>query len=58
MKTTPEHRPNEATKQLFRELFQAQCEFERCADSSDPQVAMILFVIDQLFEMMLQDWDE
>ncbi len=42
MKTTPEQSPNEATKRLFRRLFEAQYKFERYADYSDPQVAMII----------------
>ncbi len=32
MKTTPEHCPNEETKQLFRQLFEAQYKFERYTD--------------------------
>ncbi len=58
MKTTPEHRPNEATKRLFRQLFEAQYKFERSADSTDPQVALIVSKIDQLLEMILHYSDE
>ncbi len=54
MKTTPEHVPNEATKRLFRQLFEAQYKFERYVDYSDPQVAMIISMIDQLLKKMLQ----
>lgn len=42
MKTTTEHIPNEATKRLFRQLFETQYELERYADCSDPQIAMII----------------
>ena len=58
MKATLKHRPNEATKRLFRELFEAQYEFERSADYSDPQVVMIISMIDQLLEIMLHYSDE
>ena len=58
MKTTPEHRPNEATKRLFRQLFEAQYKFERSADYSDPKVVMIVSKIDQLLEMILHYSDE
>ena len=58
MKTTTENSPNEATKQLFRQLFEVQYKLERYADSSDPQVAVIISMIDQLLEDMLQYTDE
>ncbi len=58
MKTTPEHSPNEEIKRLFRQLFEAQFKFERYADYSDPQAAMIISMIDQLLEKMLQYSDE
>ena len=58
MKTTTEHSPNEATKRLFRQLFEAQYKLERYADYSDPQVAVIITMIDQLLEDMLQYTDE
>ncbi len=58
MKTTTEHSLNEATKRLFRRLFEAQYKFERHADYSDPQAAMIISMIDQLLEKMLQCSDE
>ena len=58
MKTTPEQSPNEATKRLFRQLFEAQYEFERSADYSDPKVVTITSMIDQLLEIMLQYSDE
>ena len=53
MKTTPEHNSNEATKRLFQQLFEAQFNFERYVDSTDPQVAMIISMIDQLLEEIL-----
>ncbi len=58
MKTLPEHSPDEVTKRLFRQLFEAQYKFERYADYSDPQVAMIISMIDQLLEKVLQYSDE
>ncbi len=59
MKTTHEHSPNEVTKRLFRQLFEAQYKFERYANYSDLQeVAMIISMIDQLLEKMLQYSDE
>ncbi len=58
MKTTPEHSPNEETKRLFRQLFEVQYKFERYADYCDPQVTMIISMIDQLLEKMLQYSDE
>ena len=58
MKTTPTQNPNAATKRLFRLLFDAQHKFEQCSDSSNPQVAMIISMIDQLLEKMLEYKDE
>ncbi len=58
MKTTPEHSPNEEAKRLFRQLFEAQFKFERYTDYSNPQVAIIISMIDQLLEKVLQYSDE
>ncbi len=58
MKTTTEHNPNESTKRLFRQLFEAQYKFERYANYSDQQVAMIISMIDQLLEKILQYSEE
>ncbi len=58
MKRTTEQSPNEATKRLFRQLFETQFKFEQYADYSDPQVAMIISMIDQLLEKMFQYSDE
>ena len=58
MKTTPKQNSNAATKRLFRQLFDAQHQFEQCSDSSNPQVVMIIYMINQLFEKMLEYKDE
>lgn len=55
MKTTNEHRPDESTKELFRQLFEVQCRLELYVDSDDFYAQMTIVVIDVLLERMLND---
>lgn len=58
MKTRNEHKPDEATKQLFSQLFELQWRLERQLNSSDHQVQLIIVLIDELLGTMLDSFDE
>lgn len=55
METIPEHKPDEVTKQLLRQLFELQFELEQSVEGFNEQTLKIIGIIDQLWERLLND---
>jgi len=58
MKTTHEHGKNEATKRLFRELFEMQYKLECDKDHYNLDVQMAIAMIDDILETILCSLDD